>query len=132
MFVDFLSLLVSAQLIIYLGSALQRTHVRPRLQYPPIVTNILLISHKCLSKRALACLNAELDRPFLLWLSYPEPHSPFVAPREYANRYDPDTLALPASWGCDLSGKPAHLRELHALMECGKLREADLRRLTQI
>ena len=35
------------------------------------------------------------DKPFVLWSSYFMPHTPLVPMRDYFDRYDPDTLALP-------------------------------------
>lgn len=33
-----------------------------------------------------------LSRPFLLWLSFPEPHSPYQVPEPYYSMFPPDTL----------------------------------------
>ena len=38
---------------------------------------------------------AEKDTPFFLWLSYPDPHTPYQAPEPYASMYDPNTIPLP-------------------------------------
>lgn len=35
------------------------------------------------------------DEPFALWVSYPDPHEPWVCPRSYAERFPPDVLELP-------------------------------------
>ena len=35
------------------------------------------------------------DKPFILWSSYFMPHTPLVPMRDYFDRYDPETLALP-------------------------------------
>lgn len=84
------------------------------------------------TERCLEFLNEAGSGPFFVWLSYPEPHSPWVTPREYADMYHPAALALPYSWKCDISSKPAHFRELYDLMGCAKMTEAHIRQLTQI
>ena len=35
------------------------------------------------------------DRPFALWVSYPDPHEPREAPRQYVDMFPPDEIALP-------------------------------------
>ena len=35
------------------------------------------------------------DRPFALWVSYPDPHEPREAPRQYVDMFPPDEVALP-------------------------------------
>ncbi len=43
-------------------------------------------------------------RPFFLWLSFPDPHTPYQAPEPYASMYDPADVPLPIA--DDLTGKP--------------------------
>ncbi len=35
------------------------------------------------------------DKPFALWVSYPDPHEPREAPREYVDMFPPDEVVLP-------------------------------------
>ncbi|MBC7237105.1 MAG: sulfatase-like hydrolase/transferase [Chloroflexi bacterium] len=35
------------------------------------------------------------DEPFALWVSIPDPHEPYEAPRRYAEMFPPDVLTLP-------------------------------------
>jgi arylsulfatase A-like enzyme len=35
------------------------------------------------------------DEPFALWVSYPDPHEPWEAPRQYAEMFPPDKIELP-------------------------------------
>jgi arylsulfatase len=41
-------------------------------------------------------LRERRDRPFLIWASFPKPHSPYDPPIEYAHLYDPRTIPPPA------------------------------------
>jgi arylsulfatase A-like enzyme len=40
-------------------------------------------------------LEQHRDEPFALWISYPDPHEPWVAPAHYAARFPPEKVALP-------------------------------------
>ena len=35
------------------------------------------------------------DRPWFTWLSFPDPHNPYIAPEPFASLYDPDAMVLP-------------------------------------
>lgn len=48
------------------------------------------------------------DRPWLLWLSYPDPHNPYIAPEPFASMYSPDDVLLPPYDSLD--GKPERQR----------------------
>ena len=37
------------------------------------------------------------DKPFLLWVSFTHPHSPFITTRRYWDRYDHDAIDMPAA-----------------------------------
>lgn len=47
------------------------------------------------ARKAEEFIQEESDRPFLLFVSFYEPHSPFHFPIEYRNRFDPDSFAVP-------------------------------------
>jgi arylsulfatase len=51
------------------------------------------------------------DQPFFLWLNFFDPHHPFVAPREYLDRYDPARLPPPVGGPSELPTKPPIYRE---------------------
>ncbi|CAG7626097.1 Arylsulfatase [Paenibacillus solanacearum] len=44
------------------------------------------------------------DRPFFMWLSFPDPHTPYQAPEPYASMYIPEEVPLPPK--DSLEGKP--------------------------
>jgi arylsulfatase A-like enzyme len=54
-----------------------------------------------------ACAGA---RPWALMVSTKAPHEPYVVPRPYVERYDPDRIALPESFDDDLTDRPAIYR----------------------
>lgn len=54
----------------------------------------------------------EPDRPWMLFLSAEAPHDPYVAPREYYERYDPASIPRPASFDDPLGDRPGIYRRL--------------------
>ena len=40
-------------------------------------------------------LEAHRDTPFALWVSYPDPHEPWVAPQQYADLFPPEAVDMP-------------------------------------
>jgi len=50
--------------------------------------------------------------PFLLYVSYPDPHHPFAPPREYFNRHSPGELDVPASFDDSHESSPEHIRRI--------------------
>lgn len=72
-----------------------------------------------ISRRALAFLaeaDANPDQPYLLVLSYDEPHHPFTCPPEYVERYLNFSYPLGAKAADSLEGKPEHQRLWAAAM----------------
>lgn len=51
------------------------------------------------------------DNPFFLQMSFPDPHHPFTPPGKYWNMYDPETMALPESFGAGDSLPIKRMRE---------------------
>ena len=60
------------------------------------------------STRAIEFLDGvgKEDAPFFLWVNFFDPHHPFVAPSEYLDRYDPDSLPDPVGFEGELAAKP--------------------------
>ncbi len=55
---------------------------------------------------------AELQSPFFLFCSYPDPHHPFNPPGRYFDLYKPEDIALPPAWGNDHQRTPPHMQTL--------------------
>jgi len=53
----------------------------------------------------------ETEKPFFLWANFFDPHHPFVAPREYKERYDAAALPAPVGREGELNSKPPILAE---------------------
>jgi len=61
--------------------------------------------------RALAFLKQAGDKPFVLALSYDEPHHPFTCPPEFANKFKGFFFPLGKAGQDDLHNKPSHQKE---------------------
>jgi arylsulfatase len=55
----------------------------------------------------------EEEQPFFLWLSFPDPHTPYQAPEPYASMYNPEDVPMPPK--DDLSKKPERQRVAHIM-----------------
>ena len=64
----------------------------------------------------------EEDEPFFLWANFFDPHHPFVAPQEYLDRFDADSLPAPVGSAHDLATKPDVLTEAHLKSYAGAAR----------
>lgn len=53
---------------------------------------------KVWTELAIEFLYESQDRPFFLMLAPAPPHDPYLAPREYMDRYDPQKLTMEANW----------------------------------
>lgn len=63
-------------------------HLPPELHY-----------NHWIADRAIAFLaDCAADQPFFLWCSFPDPHHPFSANRQYADLYEPGSLILNKTW----------------------------------
>ncbi len=56
--------------------------------------------------RAIDFLDKVGDEPFMLAVSFDEPHGPFVAPPEYWEGFDPAKVPMRPNFGASLDGKP--------------------------
>lgn len=46
------------------------------------------------------------EQPFFIWLSFPDPHPPFMAPEPWSSTYDPKTVDLPVHRTRDFEKRP--------------------------
>ena len=56
--------------------------------------------------------DGEDEAPFFLKVSFPDPHHPFTPPGRYWDMYDPDDVALPASFGIGATPLLDRIREV--------------------
>jgi arylsulfatase A-like enzyme len=73
-------------------------------------------------------LEQHQDEPFALWVSYPDPHEPWEAPRQYAEIFPPERIELPP-WRPDEFSDgtaPERNRVLHAILSLAEDDPADV------
>lgn len=76
-------------------------------------------------------LEAHKDEPFALWVSIPDPHEPWVVPRQYAEMFPPDEIVMP-TWRDDEftdGTAPERNRVLYRILGIREDSEEDVRRL---
>ncbi|MEZ5903565.1 MAG: sulfatase-like hydrolase/transferase [Geminicoccaceae bacterium] len=56
--------------------------------------------------RAVEFIKRDHDEPFALWVSIPDPHTPFDAPEPWSRMHDPAAVDLPPHRTRDFSGRP--------------------------
>ncbi len=56
--------------------------------------------------RTIDFMQANKDRPFVCWASFPDPHHPFDAPEPWSRMHHPDDVDLPAHRTLDLDRRP--------------------------
>jgi arylsulfatase A-like enzyme len=62
------------------------------------------------AERTIEWLNNIGDESFFAYCSFPDPHHPWVAPRAYGEKFDPDQMPLLPRRAEENSGKPANWR----------------------
>lgn len=70
------------------------------------------------------------ERPFFLWLSFPDPHTPYQTPEPYASMYRPDDVPMPPP--DDLSTKPERQRVMHMMDAMDRADERTIRSVRAI
>ena len=61
--------------------------------------------------QAMAMLDEDRDQPLMAWVSFPDPHPPFLASDPWSRLYDPAEVDLPPHRALDLDRRPWWHRE---------------------
>ncbi len=71
----------------------------------------------------------DLEKPFALWVSYPDPHEPYEAPRRYADMFPPEGVNLPPSRSSEFTDgtAPERNRTLYEILNQESDSEEDRR-----
>lgn len=59
-----------------------------------------------IAERTLELIETESERPFFAWVSFPDPHPPFLAPRPWCDMYDSDEVDIAEHPDLDLDRRP--------------------------
>lgn len=71
-------------------------------------------------------LEQQSDSPFALWVSFPDPHEPYEAPRRYAEMFPRGVAQLPPSREDEFESAPERNRILHEMMGIEEDRPQDI------
>ena len=61
-------------------------------------------------------LERHRDEPFALWVSFPDPHEPYEAPRQYAEMFPRDRIVLPPSREGEFADAPQRNQVLYRML----------------
>lgn len=86
-----------------------------------------------LTAQTEAFLEQFKDRPFALWLSFPDPHEPYIAPRNYVDMI-PEDIELPPGRDDEFAGPevPERLRVLYEMLGMDEDSGEDIRNLLRV
>ena len=72
----------------------------------------------------------ETDRPFFLWCSIADPHTPLQTSEPYASMYDPGDVPIPAQKEGEMADTPLAQKRAHTALCGNPVTEEDIRRVT--
>jgi uncharacterized sulfatase len=75
---------------------------------------------KRVADRAIDFLEKVCEAPFLLVVSFDEPHAPYVPPPEYWEKFGPQDIPRPPNYLASLEGKPEMQRIHHEQLHGGR------------
>ncbi|MCZ6634522.1 MAG: sulfatase-like hydrolase/transferase [bacterium] len=71
--------------------------ISPRFSYAVSDFPLEDYSSGLVAGQTVRFLEQHKDEPFALWVSFPDPHTPFEAPKKYADMFGQNTVQLPPS-----------------------------------
>ncbi|MGA1198703.1 MAG: sulfatase, partial [Candidatus Latescibacterota bacterium] len=103
-------------------------HKTPRFAYGATDAPLACYSSGLLAAQTTRFLEVHKDEPFALWLSFPDPHEPWEAPRKYFDRFSPDKIDLPPWRDGEFTDEqaPERNRILYEMMGVEEDSEADV------
>lgn len=56
--------------------------------------------------RSVELIESKTDKPYFAWVSFPDPHPPFLAPKPWCDTYDASEVDIPENMELDLDDRP--------------------------
>lgn len=56
--------------------------------------------------RAIEAIQRPRDKPLMAWISFPDPHPPFLSPRPWCDTHNPHEVTIAANSALDLENRP--------------------------
>ena len=91
-------------------------HVSPRFSYASSDFPLEDYSTGLIAGQTVRFLQKHANHPFALWVSFPDPHEPYEAPRRYAEMFPPEAIDLPPWREGEFVDAPERNRVLQHMM----------------
>ncbi len=88
----------------------------PRLSYAATDYPLTDYSTGLIAGQTERFFETHRDRPFALWVSIPDPHTPYEAPKKYADMFPPDRLTLPPWREGEMDDAPERNQVMYAML----------------
>lgn len=70
--------------------------------------------------------------PFAMWLSFPDPHEFYQAPKDVFEMIDPDSITLPPNWESDIGNRAGYIQFMHWYFNRGGVPEETVLKLIRV
>ncbi len=86
-------------------------HQTFRLEMDPAAHYNTWIADRAIARLREGVQGAERGDPFMLWVSFPDPHHPWATPEPWYSMYDRSAVPMPPSRAGELDDLPSHLAD---------------------
>jgi arylsulfatase A-like enzyme len=100
--------------------------ISPRFSYAATDFPLEDYSTGLVAGQTVRFLETHRQEPFALWVSFPDPHEPYEAPRRYCDLFPPQALTLPPWRQDEFDCAPERNRVLYQMMGMRKDRLEDI------
>jgi choline-sulfatase len=90
--------------------------VSPRFSYAHTDFPLADYGTGLIAAQTVRFLEERDDEPFALWVSFPDPHEPYEAPRRYADLFTPERIELPPWREGEFADAPERNRVVHEIL----------------
>ncbi|MBN1865489.1 MAG: sulfatase-like hydrolase/transferase [Victivallales bacterium] len=77
-------------------------------------------------------VDRKTDTPFCMWLSFPDPHEYYQAPKDVVECIDPATIQLPPNWESDIGGRAEYIQFMHWYFNSGGVPQEEVKKLIRV
>jgi arylsulfatase A-like enzyme len=70
--------------------------------------------------------------PFAMWLSFPDPHEYYQAPKDVFESIDPASIDLPPNWESDIGSRSEYIQFMHWYFNAGGVPEETVLKLIRV
>jgi len=70
--------------------------------------------------------------PFAMWLSIPDPHELYQAPRDVVESIPPDSIEMPPNWDSDMEKRSGYMKFMHWYFNSGGVPASTVKKLIRV